>query len=102
MQERHHNRRQYFDEQVLTTRAHVLPYIRQTMEVAATTRVLEIGCGEGGNLVPFLELGCQGVGVDLSQTKIDLGKQYLTETLPRADLRLPSLADALWWSSANM
>jgi 16S rRNA A1518/A1519 N6-dimethyltransferase RsmA/KsgA/DIM1 with predicted DNA glycosylase/AP lyase activity len=59
MQERHKNRKQYFDEQVLTTREHVLPYIRKTMPVTSATRVFEIGCGEGGNLVPFLEIGCR-------------------------------------------
>jgi SAM-dependent methyltransferase len=99
MQERHKNRRQYFDEQALTTRAHVLPYIRQTMEVTAATRVFEIGCGEGGNLVPFLELGCQCIGVDLNQSKIDLGKQYLAETLKRANVEL--IVQDIYDSSAD-
>ncbi|TXF88140.1 class I SAM-dependent methyltransferase [Neolewinella aurantiaca] len=99
MQERHRNRKQYFDEQVLTTRKHVLPYISKTMPVTAATRVFEIGCGEGGNLVPFLELGCQGVGVDLSQAKIDLGKEYLAEVVPDADVTM--IVQDIYDSSAN-
>lgn len=88
MQERHQNKRRYFDEQVLTTRKHVLPYVRRTMPVDATTRVFEIGCGEGGNLVPFLELGCSCVGVDFNQTKIDLGLGYIRAMLPGADIEM--------------
>ena len=88
MHERHRNRRQYFDEQALTTRKHVIPYLRQTMEVTPATRVFEIGCGEGGNLVPFLEMGCECVGVDLLQSKVDLGLSYLAEDLPEANVQL--------------
>lgn len=32
--------------------------------------VLEIGCGDGGNLLPFAELGCNTTGVDLSTGRI--------------------------------
>jgi len=99
MQERHKNRRQYFDEQGLTTRAHVLPYIRQTMKVTAATRVLEIGCGEGGNLIPFLELGCACIGVDLSQAKVDLGKEYMANTLKQANVEL--IVQDIYDSSAD-
>ena len=99
MQERHRNRRQYFDEQVRTTRDHVLPYLRKSMAVTAATRVFEIGCGEGGNLVPFLELGCQAVGVDLNQVKIDLGKEYLAEIVPGADVKM--IVQDIYDSSAD-
>ena len=88
MHERHRNRRQYFEEQATTTRKFVLPYLQRTMPILASTRVFEIGCGEGGNLVPFLELGCSCVGVDLLQSKIDLGTTYLAEVVPDADVQL--------------
>ena len=32
--------------------------------------ILEIGCGDGGNLLPFTELGCNTTGVDLSAGRI--------------------------------
>ena len=88
MHERHRNRRQYFNEQALTTRQFVIPYLQQSMDVTPATRIFEIGCGEGGNLVPFLELGCECVGVDLLQGKIDLGKEYLAEVIPDANVEL--------------
>ncbi|MCL2597126.1 MAG: class I SAM-dependent methyltransferase [Paludibacter sp.] len=78
MQHRHLDRQQYFDEQRLGTEKFILPYIgsqqttnnkQQTIYLLKRgTRVLEIGCGEGGNLLPFLELGCECCGVELSDT----------------------------------
>lgn len=79
MQERHSNRTKYFEEQVITTKKFVIPYVNDVLTLDKNTKVLEIGCGEGGNLVPFIELGCQCLGVDLNQTKIDLGKKLLAE-----------------------
>ena len=88
MHDRHTNRRRYFDEQVRTTRDHVLPYIERTMPITPEVRVFEIGCGEAGNLVPFLERGCECVGVDLNQGKIDVGRQYIGELLPGKEVEL--------------
>jgi len=99
MQERHQNKRRYFNEQVRTTRDHVLPYIEQTMTIEAGMRVFEIGSGEGGNLVPFLERGCAGVGVDFNQNKIELGLGYIREDLPEADIEM--LTQDIYDSSAD-
>ncbi|MCB0758777.1 MAG: hypothetical protein KDC01_09980, partial [Flavobacteriales bacterium] len=61
MQERHTNREKYFREQETTVRNHVLPFISEVLEVNEGCSVLEIGCGEGGNLKPFMDLGCKRV-----------------------------------------
>lgn len=79
MQERHSNRKKYFNEQIETTARFVVPYIQKHKTIDASTRVLEIGCGEGGNLKPFIDLGCKCIGVDLSPNKIELGKQFFSE-----------------------
>lgn len=70
MHERQTNRAKYFQEQVYTTEKYVIPYIQQVKPVDASTKVLEIGCGEGGNLKPFLDMGCVVTGIDLSEYKI--------------------------------
>lgn len=88
MHDRHINKRRYFKEQALTTRKHVIPYLRKSMEISGATRVFEIGCGEGGNLVPFLEMGCECVGVDFNQNKINQGLSFLAEDLPQAKVQL--------------
>lgn len=99
MHERHRDNRRYFNEQVLTTRKHVIPYVERTMPVTPDTRVFEIGCGEGGNLVPFLELGCEGVGVDLNQGKINQGLEFIAEDVPGA--RIEMLVQNIYDSSAD-
>jgi SAM-dependent methyltransferase len=79
MQKRHLDKRQYFEEQVITTRDYVIPFIESVMKLGEHTRVLEVGCGEGGNLVPFLEKGCRAVGVDLSVSKIADAHHFLND-----------------------
>ncbi len=76
MQERHLNRKKYFEEQVYTTEKFVIPFISEFADVTEKTSVLEIGCGEGGNLKPFLDKGARCVGVDLSEKKIENGKAF--------------------------
>ncbi len=66
MQQRHLNREKYFEEQVITSRKYYLDYIEKHFSIQPGTRVLEIGCGEGGNLIPFAEKGCTITGVDRS------------------------------------
>jgi len=76
MQERHSNRKQYFDEQGLTTAKHVIPYLADLKTIDANTSILEIGCGEAGNLKPFLDMGCRCVGIDISEGRIANGKKF--------------------------
>lgn len=76
MQERHQNRRQYFIELANTAREYYIDYLRPYKQLGPGTRVFEIGCGEGGNLLPFAELGCEVVGVDLAQSRVDQAKDF--------------------------
>lgn len=88
MQERHLNRKQYFNEQAVSTRKYVVPYIEGVMPITKETRVLEIGCGEGGNILPFLEKGCDVIGVDLNEGKLKMGREWLNEALPGSTFKL--------------
>lgn len=88
MHDRHSNRERYFNEQVFTTEKFVIPYISQVMAITPETVVAEIGCGEGGNLKPFLDLGCKVVGIDLSENKIENGKHYFAEHPKKENLTL--------------
>src|SRR5690606_25508201 len=62
----------------------------------ATCRVLELGCAEGGNLIP-MALGLpegRFVGIDLSPRQIDDGRKVVAELgLSNIDLRPLSILD---------
>jgi SAM-dependent methyltransferase len=77
MQTRHTNRQQYFDEQDYTTRKYVIPFIESFRKLSGKLNILEIGCGEGGNLKPFLDAGCLVTGIDLSENKINLARSFI-------------------------
>ena len=93
MQERHRNRQQYFNEQGESTRRYVLPYIMQHITENFSVeekplRVLEIGCGEGGNLAPFLEAGYKCCGVELSEANYNNALKFYEEHPLKSHLQL--------------
>jgi SAM-dependent methyltransferase len=77
MHNRHQDKELYFREQVYTTENYVIPFIERHMTLSADTEVMEVGCGEGGNMKPFLDKGCRVTGVDISPSKIDHAQQFL-------------------------
>ncbi len=86
MHERHTNRERYFEEQNFTTKKFVIPYINEVKLVTPDSVVLEIGCGEGGNLKPFLDMGCRCIGIDLSESKIQNGIEYYSKDANQAKI----------------
>jgi len=76
MQKRYSDPLQYINEQIFTTQKYIVPFIQEIRPIDNTLHVLEIGCGEAGNLKPFLDLGCKCVGVDFSSPKIEKGNAY--------------------------
>ena len=76
MQERHLNRMQYFREQANTSRDFYVGYVNRFSHVNPGSRVLEIGCGEGGNLLPFAESGCKVTGVDIDSHRIQQSQYF--------------------------
>ena len=79
MQQRHETRKAYFQELAATSELHFLPYIHRFTSVTPQSRILEIGCGEGGNLVPFARLSCRVTGIDLSENRIRQARQFFQE-----------------------
>ena len=76
MQKRHLDRALYFKEQGFTTQKYVIPYIEKHKTVDQNLSVLEIGCGEGGNLKPFIDMGCVSMGIDLNKQQIVSAKEF--------------------------
>jgi SAM-dependent methyltransferase len=91
MQRRHGDRARTFAEQVRVTERHVIPFLEAAMPLGRVSAVLEIGCGEGGNLRPFLDRGCRCVGVDLAAERVGAGLRMMGDH-PRRE-RLSLLVD---------
>lgn len=68
-----------YQQQVDNSQSYVIPFIEQTKTIAVGTKVLEIGCGEGGVLAPFIERGCLCTGVDLDKVRIDLANNFFNK-----------------------
>ncbi|UYQ93740.1 class I SAM-dependent methyltransferase [Chitinophaga horti] len=77
-----------YQQQVDNSRNYVLPFIQQEMPDLKGLRVMEIGCGEGGVLTPFLETGCYCVGVDLFPERIALANGFLKQYVDNGQLKL--------------
>ncbi len=88
MQKRHLNNKQYFEEQAYTSEKFVIPYINSHIFLSNQSTVLEIGCGEGGNLIPFINMGCKVTGIDLAEYKIKKGTEYFKENKYGASVNL--------------
>lgn len=78
MQYRHINRENYFKEQAYTTNKYYIPYLEKHMGHIPKT-ILEVGCGEGGNLLPFAERHCEVFGVDIATFRIEEAKSFFKE-----------------------
>ena len=86
MFEFHADRKRYFDIQALNSSQYILPFIESYFTIRKGMRVLEIGCGEGGVLKPFVDKGAVCVGVEFDQTRIENGKKWLSEEIENGKL----------------
>lgn len=79
MQARHLDRRKYFEDSAITSVHFYLPYIKKFHPITTCSNILEIGCGEGGNLKPFAKAGCRVLGVDMAQIRIEQARQFFSD-----------------------
>ncbi len=67
----------YFNQQYENSKNYVLPFITAHKKVDSQSMILEIGCGEGGVLKAFTDLGCKVVGVDLSPDRVKMAEGFM-------------------------
>lgn len=51
-------------------------YVSQWHSIGKGVRVLEIGCGEGGNLLPFSQAGCSVMGIEIVDYRVEEAQQF--------------------------
>jgi SAM-dependent methyltransferase len=79
----HSDRDEMFRQQAQNSEKHIIPFIESVIDIN-DQHVLEIGCGEGGVLRPFLQRGCTCVGIDVNASKIQYAQQSLGSDIPRS------------------
>lgn len=79
MQKRHTDRKRYFFELATTSDSYYVDYVRKYKNIGPDTRILEVGCGEGGNLLPFARLGAKVVGIDLSAARVEQAQLFFLD-----------------------
>lgn len=79
MQKRHTDRKMYFRDLEITSKEFYISYLSDFTELTSKSRILEVGCGEGGNLVPFAQFGCKVTGIDVAECRIKDAKAYFSE-----------------------
>lgn len=79
MFEFHKNKEEYFRQQVENAKSFVIPFVQKHGgNVRSDSYVLEVGCGEAGVLKAFVEAGCSGIGVELSESRAGLARKNLS------------------------
>ena len=84
----HKDKSAYFRQQYDNATANVVPFIHQYTEKKKQPRVLEIGCAEGGVIKAFIDQGYTGVGIELSESRLQRASQFLAEDVRNKKLQL--------------
>ncbi len=88
MYEFHGDWQRYFDIQTRVTREHIIPFIQKAFPLNPGQRVLEIGCGEAGVLLAFLEQGYQCTGIELEDVRLERARNFMPSYLQSGQLKL--------------
>lgn len=73
----HSNLEARFTQQVENSANYVLPFVETVSPIKTGIRVMEIGCGEGGVLRPFVQKEADCLGVDLSESRVRRAEQFM-------------------------
>ncbi|MEY3945445.1 MAG: hypothetical protein RJB03_151 [Bacteroidota bacterium] len=75
----HKDEKVRFQQQVENAAAYVIPFIGQSLKIHSDMKILDIGCGDGGVMLPFLEKGCKVTGIELDEQKAVYARKFLSE-----------------------
>ena len=87
------DRERYFEALAETSRSCYRPYIDRFKTLGDGAEILEIGCGEGGNLLPFAEAGFRVTGIDISPNKIRNARTYFAKREARGEFDVLDFLD---------
>ena len=77
-----------FQQQVDNAHDYLLPFIEQAFPITSDIKVLDIGCGDGGVLLPFLERGCSCTGIELDTMKSAFAVHFLSSFIEKGQVEI--------------
>lgn len=77
----HKQKEKYFTWQYENSKNFIVPFVIEFFDVGPEMTVLEIGCAEAGVLKAFTDFGCRCTGIELSQDRVDLARQFMEKEL---------------------
>lgn len=84
----HKDKSRYFDIQRVVTKDDVIPFIEKYFGNCKQKNILEIGCAEAGVLKAFLDHENHGVGVELSENRAVLAREFLDEEIKQGKVKI--------------
>lgn len=88
----HSDRFLYYRQQQQNTNDYVIPFIERSFTLRPGMQVLEVGCGEGGVLKPFVERGCIGTGIDPHKFRCDLAIEFMKNEIEAGQVSFEPLS----------
>ncbi|MFZ9661859.1 MAG: class I SAM-dependent methyltransferase, partial [Chitinophagaceae bacterium] len=77
-----------FSQQAENAKNYLIPFMEGSVKIHDKLSILDIGCGDGGVLIPFLEKGCQCTGIELDQIKFEFAKKFLAEYINKGQAEI--------------
>lgn len=77
----------YFNIQYLNSKHSIIPFLKEIYSPKSGHNVLEIGSAEGGVLKAFTELGCNCVGIELQDYRVDLANDFMANEVESGAVR---------------
>ena len=68
-------------QQYQVTRNHIIPFIQNAHSLKPDSKILEIGCGEGGVLKAFTDQGFRCYGIDITAGRIEQAKRFFKKEI---------------------
>lgn len=84
------NKPKYFEIQYLNSKSSIIPFVEDKANISKGARIMEIGSAEGGVLKAFVELDCQCLGVELSESRAKLANEFQKEAVEKGDISFVS------------
>jgi len=70
-------RQAYWEYQYLLGKDYIIPLLSEWGVSLADTKVMDIGCAEGGILCAFADVGVKGLGLEISKDRLSFAKEHI-------------------------